>query len=65
MEGQRIATASPAMWGELRAGLNCVPCAQLFPARSRLAAGIYVYRLISSPPDAPESAVIGRFAVQN
>jgi len=65
IEGERIATASPAQWGELHAGLNCVPCSQLFPVESRLASGVYVYRLISYPPGAPRVATIGRFAVQN
>jgi hypothetical protein len=65
IEGQRIATGGPGRWGTLHAGLNCVPCSMLFPGLSRLASGVYVYRLISSPPGAPRVAARGRFAVQN
>ncbi len=65
VEGERVATAPAALWGTLHAGLNCLPCSQLFPTESRLASGIYIYRLVSNAPGGRGTATTGRFAVQN
>jgi hypothetical protein len=67
LEGERIGSAfAGARWGRpLGPGLNCLELGSLFPGLSRLASGVYIYRLVLYEEGAPRRKYPGRFAVEN
>jgi hypothetical protein len=67
MEGELIGRAflGSGSGRPLSVGLNSFRCGELFPAIDRLAAGVYLYRLVLFDPTGESRAFSGRFAVEN